>query len=158
MPSIDIFAAFERFQQYLNLPIEGDLTLMILRGHLLIEEQVNFLIDNRVAKCGALKEADLTSFQKICLAEAIIEEFSPDGEDAWLWPAVKKLNKLRNDIAHNLTKPGIDERVADFVKRVPKKLDSSNFCHNFEFALWCTCVEVHLLIHAPDPSDFQNLP
>lgn len=157
MPPIDIFAAFERFQQH--LPIGGDLTLMILKGHLLIEEQVNLLIDNRVAKCEALKEANLTSHQKLCLAEAIIEEFCPDEEeDAWLWPAIKKLNTLRNDIAHNLTKPGIDARVADFVKRVPKKLDSSNFYHNFEFALWCTCAEVHLLIHAPDPSDFQNLP
>ena len=126
---------------------------MILKGHLLIEEQVIVLIENRIAKFKPVEEANLTTHQKICLAEALIEEFYPNGEDAWLWPAIKKLNKLRNDIAHNLAKSGVVDRVVDFVTRVPKKMGSENLCHNFEFALWVACAEVHCLIEIPDPAD-----
>lgn len=151
MNETDMPATFERFQKH--LPIGGDLTLMILKGHLLIEEQVITLIKNRIAKFGPLKDADLTTHQKICLAEALIEEHSPNGEHAWLWPAIKKLNKLRNDIAHNLEKLGIVDRVVDFVTRVPRKMGSENVCHNFEFALFVTCAEVHCLIEIPDPAD-----
>lgn len=155
-----IFDTFERFQKY--LPIGGEMTLMILKGHLLIEEQIALLIENRIPKPHALKEARLTALQKICLAEALVEEISLDCNDKcndqWLWPAIKKLNELRNDIAHHLSKSGIDERIADFVSRVPDKMESGNFCHDFEHALWATCAEVHLRITLPDPSDFENVP
>ncbi len=155
MPQQDIFNAFERFKEH--LPLGGDMTLMILKGHLLIEEQIAFLIKNRIPKPDALKEVDLTSHQQICLAEALVEEICLSGNDLWLWPAIKKLNKLRNDIAHNLSKPGIDDRIADFINRVPNKMESENLCDNFEYALWVTCAEVHLRITPPDPSEYENV-
>lgn len=151
----DIFNTFERFREH--VPIGGDMTLMILKGHLLIEEQIVFLINNRIPKLDALREADLTSHQQICLAEALVEESSLDGNDRWLWPAIKKLNKLRNDIAHHLSKDGINDRIGDFVRRVPNKMESGNLCHDFEFALWVACAEVHLRITPPDPSEFANV-
>lgn len=155
MDEPDITRTFARFKE--QLPSEGDLTLMILKGHLLIEEQINCLIDTRVPKHDALKDADLTAHQKICLAEAMVEETSPGGEDAWLWPAIKKLNKLRNDVAHHLSKPGIQDRIADFIKRVPAGCPGSvNMCIGFEVALWVTCSEVCLRINAPDPTEFEN--
>ena len=150
----EIFSTFERFKKH--LPIGGDMTLMILKGHLLIEEQIALLIENRIANPNALKKADLTSHQQICLAEALVAERNVDGKDLWLWPAIKKLNKLRNDIAHNLSKPGIDDRIADFVSRVPDNVDQGNLCHKFEIALWITCAEVHLRITPPDPSEFER--
>ncbi len=156
MLELDIFGAFERFKEH--LPIGGDMTLMILKGHLLIEEQVAFLIKNRIPKPDALKEIDLTSHQQICLAEALIEEISLDGNDLWLWPAIKKLNKLRNDIAHNLSRPGIEDRIADFINRVPNKMESGNLCHDFEYAIWVVLAEVHLRITPPDPSGYEMRP
>lgn len=154
MPQSDIFQAFERFKEH--LPGGGDMTLMILKGHLLIEEQVAFLIKNRIPKPEALASANLTSHQQLCLAEALVDETTLGGNDQWLWPAVKKLNTLRNDIAHSLSKSGIDDRIADFVNRVPNKMGSGNVCHDFEFALWVTCAEVHQHITPPDPSEFEG--
>lgn len=151
----DIFDTFEKFQKH--LPIGGDMTLMILKGHLLIEEQIDFLVKNRIPKPSALIGARLTSHQQICLAEALVEEISLDGSDQWLWAAIKKLNKIRNEIAHHLEKSGIDDRIADFVCGIPNKMESGNLCHDFEFALWVTCAEVHLHITPPDPSDFENV-
>lgn len=54
-----------------HLPVGGDFTLTILKGHLLIEEQVWLLIKNRVPSPRALEDAALTSHQKICLAESL---------------------------------------------------------------------------------------
>jgi hypothetical protein len=152
----DIFGTFDHFKQH--LPIGGDFTMMILKGHLLIEEQMNLLLEARIPKVSALKNANFTTHQKILLSEAVIEETYSDGQDAWLWPAILKLNTLRNDIAHNLSKPGILDRIKDFVERVPTKLESTNLCHNFEIALWTTCSEVHLRVKAPDPSDYKSVP
>ncbi len=132
--------------------------MMILKGHLLIEEQVNLLLEARIPKSSVLKDANFTTHHKIVLAEAVIEETYSGGQDAWLWPAIRKLNKLRNDIAHHLSKPGIPDRIQDFVEQVPTKLESTNLCHNFEIALWTTCSEVHLRINAPDPTDYKNVP
>ncbi|WP_157353555.1 hypothetical protein [Aromatoleum toluclasticum] len=149
----DIFGTFERFKEH--LPIGDDMTLMILKGHLLIEEQISILIKNRTPNPSALEKAELTSLQQICLAEALVEEVSTDRTDRWLWPAIKKLNTLRNKIAHNLSETGITDRIVDFVGRVPNSNELGNLCHRFEVALWVTCAEVHLRVTPPDPSEFE---
>jgi hypothetical protein len=154
MQSINFFDTLERFHNL--LPREGDLALIILKGHLLIEEQINFLLEHRIPKFSALKAANLTTHQKICLAEAVIEESQENEKNDWLWVALKKLNSLRNDIAHKLSSTGIDDRVADFCSRVPKKLNSDNRFHNFEYALWIACSEVHMRTSLPDPNELQN--
>jgi hypothetical protein len=150
----DICQAFERFKEH--MPGGGDMTLVILKGHLLIEEQVALLIENRIPKPEALRRAKLTSEQQLCLAEALVDETTLGGNDQWLWPALKKLNKLRNDIAHKLSKSGIGDSIADFVRRVPNKMGSGNVCDDFEFALWVACAEVHLRITPPDPLEFEG--
>lgn len=157
MTDIDIFSTFERFR--VHLPSDDDPTMIILKGHLLIEEQVWLLICNRVASVSALEKADLTTHQKLCLAEALVDDFSRSVQETdWLWPALKKLNKLRNDIAHNLTLSGIADRIRDFIDRCPKKLGTTNFYHEFEFALWNACADVHQLINPVTPEDFENVP
>ena len=154
---IDIFDTFERFEQH--LPGGGDLTLTILKGHLLIEEQIWLLIKNRMPVFDALKDAKITSHQKLCLAEALIDDFTREVQDVgWLWPALKKLNKLRNDIAHKLSQSGIEDRINDFVNRIPDSLGGTNLCHKFEYALWNVCAEVHQLINPVTPEDFENMP
>lgn len=152
MAGIDIFSVFERFQEHIQ--ISDDLTLMILKGHLLIEEQIWLLLCNRLTSVEALEKAELTTHQKLCLAEALVDDFSRSGQDTnWLWPALKKLNKLRNDIAHNLTPSGIADRIRDFIDRCPEKLGTSNLCHEFEFVLWNACADVHQLIEPITPGD-----
>lgn len=164
MAEIDLYSTFDRFKEH--LPTGGDLTMMILKGHLLIEEQVWLLISNRVASGAALEGAKLSTLQKLCLAEALIDDFSRSVQNGcysdeyadWLWPALKKLNTLRNNIAHNLTASGINDRIRDFVARCPEKLGTTNLCDEFEYALWNACAEVHHLINPVSLEDFENLP
>ncbi len=126
--------AFNRFLSV--LPSGRELDLVILKAHLLIEEQVNVLIDERLKSAAALKKAQLDSFQRICLAES----FFPSDFQPWLWPALKKLNKLRNDIAHQISPAGIDARIDYIIKLMPGAGDIGNVANTrqrqFEITLW----------------------
>lgn len=158
MKNYDIEKAFEQFKKH--FPDNNDMTLIILKGHLLIEEQIWYLIKNRVENETALTEASLTSHQKICLAEALTDEFSEDvNKGKWVWNAIKKLNKLRNDIAHNLSASGIEDRVKDYVNRVPDFKESipSNLILDFEWAILNTVFCINSLIEKTNPEDFENL-
>src|SRR4051812_36661074 len=98
MPELDAhaIAAFKRF--YKLLPKGDDPALMILKIHLLIEEQIRAYIDERINSPMALEAARLDCHQAICLAEALCGE----NIQARTWVALRKLNTLRNDVAHNL--------------------------------------------------------
>jgi len=95
------------------LPRGQDLTLVILKGHLLIEEQVRQIIDKRVKKPDALRDANFDCYQAICLAESFFSE-----KEEYIWKAFKKLNRIRNELAHKTEPVGVDDRIDDFVNSV----------------------------------------
>ncbi len=103
------------------LPSADDMTLLLLKGHLLVEELLRSLIDDTLVKPSALKDARLETFQCICLAEAIFANRAPK----WLWEALRKLNSIRNKLAHNLEPTGLDDKILDFQKYVEKNRDKS---------------------------------
>ena len=90
---------------------------MILKGHLLIEEQLKVVCGERLRRPNALNLADRewTASQIVSLAEALCG----DDADEKLWKALRKLNKLRNDIAHNLEPKGLSDRIADLIQSWP---------------------------------------
>jgi hypothetical protein len=98
-------ASFEKFRKL--LPRGQDVTLLILKLHLLVEEQIRAFVDERLANCGAISDADLDCHQAICLAEAL----STEDIHANVWEAARKLNGLRNQIAHNLEPKGVVDRM-----------------------------------------------
>ena len=144
--------AFRRFVTH--LPRENDATLAILKGHLLIEEQVRNILEERVAKPKAIKEAQLDCFQAICLAEAFCnDESNPD-----LWDTLKKLNNLRNDIAHKIEDRGLTKKMTNFVELVEKhsilsdaKPANASILLNFDFALWIVFCQVAALVKPTSP-------
>ena len=135
--------AFRRFANL--LPRGQDLTLVILKGHLLIEEQVRQIINERVKTPESLRDANLDSHQAICLAEAFYSE-----EHKYIWDAVKKLNKLRNKIAHKTEPTGLDDRLDDFVKSVPWLVgENQDRQQRIQFSLWALFEAVSSLVERP---------
>jgi hypothetical protein len=112
--------AFEKF--FKKLPHGKDLTLVVLKGHLLLEEQIRAVVDERLQSPLALKDARLDCHQIICLAESLC----PKDTTPNLWKAAKKLNTLRNNIAHSLDPKGLEHRVADFVQLFPSGLSEKD--------------------------------
>ncbi len=95
------------------LPRGQDPLSVILKGHLLIEEQVRQIIDERVIKPDALKKIRLDCYQAICIAESFFSK-----KEEYIWNAFKKLNTIRNELAHKTEPVGVDDRIDDFVNSV----------------------------------------
>ena len=114
LPPIDAHAnaAFKRF--YTLLPRTNDEILLILKLHLLVEEQIRTFVDERLADPSALGKAKFDCHAVICIAEALCsEDIHPN-----IWEASRKLNSLRNQIAHNLEPKGIHDRMLDICRLV----------------------------------------
>ena len=105
--------AFRRFLKL--LPHGKETELVLLKGHLLIEEQIYKIIDERLINPSALKDARITSYQAICLAQS----FFPSDFKPWLWGALIKLNSLRNKVAHNIELSGMNDSIDHFVNSYP---------------------------------------
>ena len=126
------------------LPRGQDLMSVILKGHLLIEEQVRQIIDERVKKPDSLRDARLECYQAICIAESFFSE-----EQEYIWNAFKKLNKIRNELAHKTEPVGVDDRIDDFVNSVPWGPAVEGRRERIEYALWKLFEAVSSLVQRP---------
>ena len=116
MDDIDSFDLKKLTDHY---PVGADMTLQVLKGHLIFEEILRDLLDSSLPFPDALKgerDASLTCHQVICLVNALAP--LRVRHRTWLWIAAKQLNNLRNDLAHKLGASGIDEKINSFVKTV----------------------------------------
>jgi hypothetical protein len=66
------------------------------------------------------------------------QAFFPPDYEPWLWKALAKLNKMRNDIAHNiLPRQNLSGRITAWVNSVPSSAsDFTDKEFQFEFLLW----------------------
>jgi hypothetical protein len=126
--------AFKAFMA--ELPHGKDAELVLLKGHILIEEQIRLLINRRVRNPAALCDANarLDCHQAICLARSF---FPPDFQPE-VWRAVTKLNKMRNDITHAIVPRKIlDDRISAWMERFPSGfIDFTDRALRFEVTLW----------------------
>jgi hypothetical protein len=100
---------------FLHMPkLDSDLAVVVLKGHLLIEQKIREFISERMLSPEALNDARLSSYQAFCLAEALT---LPNAEPKSLWSILRKLNTLRNKLAHNVDPPGIQERVEEIISQ-----------------------------------------
>ncbi len=127
------------------LPRGQDLTSVILKGHLLIEEQVRQIIDKRVKKPDALRDANFDCYQAICIAESFFSE-----KEEYIWKAFKKLNRIRNELAHNVEPRGLDDQIDDFVSSV-RWFDypAEDRQKRVEFTLWALFEAASSLVERP---------
>lgn len=120
---------------YSLLPRSDDASLVILKLHLLVEEQIRAFVDERLLSPDALKAARLDCHQVICLAESLAQE----GIHPTYWEVARKLNELRNKIAHNIEPSGIIERMRNInmmLENNPKDAKSTpEILHAFEFSI-----------------------
>ena len=75
--------------------------LIVLKGHLLIEESLDSIISTFVFHPEFVKRANLRFGQKISVARSM----SLDEQGNEMWELAVRLNDLRNEIAHSLHSP-----------------------------------------------------
>ena len=85
-----------------------DLQAVVLKGHLLIERHLTGLLEHYCHDPTYLTEAKLQFSQKVSLVRAIV--YFPFEDN--FWGAMRLLNQLRNDLAHELEPKKLDEHLA----------------------------------------------
>lgn len=107
----------EGWREYLrHLPedVVHPIEVLVLRGHILIERQLNQLIELNVAAPKALGIERMRFSSKIRLAEALRGAKT----QPWLWEALWGANKLRNSLAHKLEDSQLESHIVSFVNLV----------------------------------------
>lgn len=105
-----------------HLPIAtNDNTLLVLKGHLLVELLLTEFIESRFPKSVHIEEEQFRFPQRVALARAL----GPLGSNDWVWGALAKLNAVRNALAHHLDHPKAQEKLDAFIASVSKD-DSPN--------------------------------
>lgn len=109
---------FERgWLEYLkHLPedIGHPIEILVLRGHILIERQLNHLIELQLPNPAVLKIEKMRFGSKIRLAEALCGHQI----HKWVWTALGSVNDLRNSIAHKLNDDQLHEYAKNFVAQI----------------------------------------
>jgi hypothetical protein len=107
-----------RFRQHFPKQ-SNDFALVVLKGHLLLEESVNRLLSVLLCNPGDIEGANLRFHQKLCLIRALIPARIN------LVDAAEKLNILRNRLAHNLNHPQVEVLVKDFLSLLEVNKDEA---------------------------------
>ncbi len=103
-----------------HLPQGDDLTLIVLKGHLLIEEQLTDMLEKRMtSKASALKKARLQFSQLL----AVVRGLTYVRERAWMWTGISKLNSLRNDLVHHIEPKRVEALVKQIIQALKVVVD-----------------------------------
>lgn len=81
--------------------------LIVIKGHLLLEESLNFIIEKFVHHPANIERARLSFYQKVFL----VKSMSVSNNDDNIWNLVEKLNSLRKDFAHNLESERRNDKI-----------------------------------------------
>jgi hypothetical protein len=106
-----------RYKAFVNLAPEQGIFKNTIIGHMIIEELIRDLVEIKLEKASVLENSSFTFFQLTVLTEGLYGKTFP----SWLWPATRKLNKIRNKYAHNLCPEDTDELLSDFNEFVFKE-------------------------------------
>jgi hypothetical protein len=152
----------EAFGRFLKLLPHGkDSVLVVLKGHLLIEELLRRVVAERVKKPEALEAAEFECRHVIALAEALCAKEI----ESWMWTAIVKVNELRNKIAHNLEPPSHKDRMAHIISLVRENsvfaedgFGTGDKAVQFEFALWVLYANLIALLVKPSARILRLVP
>ncbi len=90
-----------------HMPKTDDATLVVLKGHLLIEEMLVELAEVAFANPQYLHDANLGFYKLACVVRAAVQLRADDT----CWQLILSLNSFRNDLAHNLESAKRQDRL-----------------------------------------------
>jgi hypothetical protein len=90
-----------------HMPDTDDLSLIVLKGHLLVEEMLLELSRVLLPNSAFLDEANLRFHQLAHIVRAAEPTKSQDN----CWKLIFALNSLRNELVHNLEPPKLETRL-----------------------------------------------
>ena len=104
---------FHKFWEYIPWAAENDAAIL-LKGHLLLEELLRSYCASQFPNAVHIERARLTFSQVDELTQAL-DSGSPE---KWLWPAVAKINAMRNALAHRMDATRLEHARAQLLNLV----------------------------------------
>ncbi len=123
------YVSLARFKKH--MPRSNDLTLIILKGHLLIEQEMNDIINSSLIYPKALLEARLTFSQRLALLKSL---YGVTGVD-YAYDIIEQLNILRNKLVHNLEINDLQKNIIKFVQDIEKLTNPESDIQNSKITL-----------------------
>lgn len=99
------------------------IVLILLKGHLLVEELLRGYINRKLPNPTAFKH-DQFLFSKILM---LCRALTPLKVKPWAFDAAKKLNEARNEVAHELDSPEMQRKIDSFISLVELHAKDSVF-------------------------------
>lgn len=93
-----------------RLPKSDDLTLIVLKGHLLAEAELNELLEGLLRKPRPYLKVKPSWPQRVALVEALIGV----NQTVWWLEALGRLNTIRNELAHQLEPRALEVQIGKF--------------------------------------------
>ena len=98
-----------------HLPKSNDLTLIILKGHLIVEQELNDILD--LDLCDSKQLLNFTFSNRLAVVKSVLgmsDDLKP------LYSYIENLNSLRNQLVHNLEPHDLENKVKVFVRNIEK--------------------------------------
>jgi hypothetical protein len=116
------------------LPPASQPELVILKGHLIVEQLLRRYIEEQVANPEILQKARLQFSTLLTFAEAMAPRSGTAGAPQVIWASLKRLNELRNTLAHKLDGEPLAVAIKRFVSdfRVLARLASGVYAPDDE--------------------------
>jgi hypothetical protein len=97
-----------------HLPAQNDLTLIVLKGHLLVERVMYDIVRSRRQSPSAVVKAKLSFWKLARLTEGVLGTEAP----VWVWTSIDALNQLRNKLVHELEPTEVEREAVAFVDKL----------------------------------------
>lgn len=100
-----------------HMPDVDDEIVTFLKGHLLIEKKLRELLEIETENPKSLNDVRLSFHQLLSIVEALhwFKNFE------WVWEGSRRINKIRNNIAHQLISEKLKSEILGFRKYVEKR-------------------------------------
>jgi hypothetical protein len=129
-----------------HIPETTDLSLITLKGHLIMEEELNKALKVKTPYPEHIDKAGLKFNQLLQLNKSLYFKQSM----SWVWGAASKLNSIRNDYSHSLVPENGGVKVVEFIELVEAHsgtVQGDSF-ESYRRAIAMVCAELHQL-HSP---------
>jgi hypothetical protein len=129
------FQAFQtRFEQ------ESPYAMDVLKGHLLVEEVLQEIIEHACNRPERVSDAKITFFAKNKLAEAICGHESP------VWGCIENLNSVRNELAHSMGTAKLELKIDRLIASTKVAFPIVDWSQDRHFNLVMAIVAIHAYI------------